>query len=160
MAVIPSSRTPEGEPNECPICGHAVQIAPSRPPGDAPCPHCGHLLWFAASEAWPIQGHRRSLALAEVDPAGVASRKTERGRRLIPWSHRATAVTAGLLCAASWGNLLAGGLFGPRDSRLIEARPGFTLLCFVAYLVTWGWYEFKVARRKDDMHALNAGASK
>jgi PTS system fructose-specific IIA component/PTS system nitrogen regulatory IIA component len=45
----PSSRTPEGEPNRCPICGHVVAIEPSRPPGDAPCPHCGHLLWFAGA---------------------------------------------------------------------------------------------------------------
>jgi hypothetical protein len=47
----PSSRTPEGEPNRCPICGKAVLIDPSRPPGDAPCPNCGHLLWFAPQES-------------------------------------------------------------------------------------------------------------
>lgn len=46
----PSSRTPEGEPNRCPVCGKTVQIDPSRPPGDAPCPHCGHLLWFGPQE--------------------------------------------------------------------------------------------------------------
>lgn len=43
----PALRTPEGEPNRCPICGHRVRIEPSRPPGDATCPYCGHLLWFA-----------------------------------------------------------------------------------------------------------------
>lgn len=42
----PSSRTPEGEPNRCPVCGKRLRIEPSRPPGDAPCPHCGHLIWF------------------------------------------------------------------------------------------------------------------
>jgi WD40 repeat protein/serine/threonine protein kinase len=42
----PSSRTPEGRPNFCPVCGHEITIEPSRPAGDAPCPHCGHLLWF------------------------------------------------------------------------------------------------------------------
>ena len=42
----PSTRTPEGEPNRCPVCGNDLWIEPSRPPGDAPCPHCGHLLWF------------------------------------------------------------------------------------------------------------------
>jgi hypothetical protein len=42
----PASRTPEGEPNQCPICGREVRLEPSRPPGDAPCPNCGHLLWF------------------------------------------------------------------------------------------------------------------
>jgi hypothetical protein len=44
--MIPSSRTPEGEPNSCPICGHEVRVDVSYPAGDAPCPHCGHLLWF------------------------------------------------------------------------------------------------------------------
>jgi mannitol/fructose-specific phosphotransferase system IIA component (Ntr-type) len=44
----PSSRTPEGEPNCCPVCGAAIVIEPSRPPGDAPCPSCGTLVWFPA----------------------------------------------------------------------------------------------------------------
>jgi acyl carrier protein len=41
-----ASRTPEGWPNRCPICGADVWIDPSQPPGDAPCPKCGQLLWF------------------------------------------------------------------------------------------------------------------
>lgn len=45
--MIISTRTPDGEPNFCPVWGSAVSIEPSRPPGDAPCPKCGHLLWFA-----------------------------------------------------------------------------------------------------------------
>jgi tetratricopeptide (TPR) repeat protein len=44
--MLPSSRTPEGEPNLCPICGNAVRIEPSSGFRDAPCPHCGHLLRF------------------------------------------------------------------------------------------------------------------
>ena len=43
-----SSRTPEGEPNVCPVCGHDFRLEPSRPPGDGPCPACGHLTWFPA----------------------------------------------------------------------------------------------------------------
>lgn len=47
---MPSSRTPEGEPNRCHVCGSVVVIAPSTfPAPDAPCPVCGSLLWFAAS---------------------------------------------------------------------------------------------------------------
>jgi hypothetical protein len=46
----PASRTPEGEPNCCPICGKEVRLEPSQPPGDAPCPNCGHLLWFPSTE--------------------------------------------------------------------------------------------------------------
>lgn len=40
-----SSRTPEGQPNQCPVCGNAVILEPSHPAGDAPCPHCGYLLF-------------------------------------------------------------------------------------------------------------------
>jgi hypothetical protein len=45
--MVISSRTPEGDPNRCPICGNDLRIEPSKPTLDAPCPHCGHLLWFA-----------------------------------------------------------------------------------------------------------------
>jgi hypothetical protein len=41
-----SSRTPEGEPNCCPVCGRYLEVEPSTPPGDAPCPHCGSLVWY------------------------------------------------------------------------------------------------------------------
>lgn len=41
-----SSRTPEGEPGQCPVCQAHVVIEPSIVIGDAPCPKCGHLLWF------------------------------------------------------------------------------------------------------------------
>jgi len=44
--MIPSSRTPEGQPNRCPVCNSVVRMEPSTPPGDAPCPQCGQLLWF------------------------------------------------------------------------------------------------------------------
>jgi hypothetical protein len=42
-----SSRTPEGDPNQCPLCGHHVRLEPSLGTRDAPCPRCGHLLWFS-----------------------------------------------------------------------------------------------------------------
>ncbi|KAA5542264.1 STAS domain-containing protein [Roseiconus nitratireducens] len=45
--MIISSRTPEGEPNRCPICREEIWLDPSQPTGDAPCPNCGHLLWFS-----------------------------------------------------------------------------------------------------------------
>ncbi len=46
MNAIISSRTPEGEPYYCSVCGADNRIEPSRPPGDVPCPSCGHLYWF------------------------------------------------------------------------------------------------------------------
>ena len=45
--MVVSSRTPEGTPNHCPVCGNAVKVEPSLPFGDAPCPSCGTLLWFS-----------------------------------------------------------------------------------------------------------------
>ena len=44
--VVISSRTPEGQPIRCPLCGKQVVIEPSALFGDATCPHCGQLLWF------------------------------------------------------------------------------------------------------------------
>ncbi|MCA8989115.1 MAG: acyl carrier protein [Planctomycetaceae bacterium] len=43
-----SSRTPEGFPGHCPLCGALNEIEFSDPAGDAPCPSCGHLLWLSA----------------------------------------------------------------------------------------------------------------
>ena len=52
MAI--STRTPEGEPNRCPLCGHTVRLEVSRPPGDAPCQSCGILLWFPVEPLTPV----------------------------------------------------------------------------------------------------------
>ena len=41
-----SSRTPEGQPNRCPICRRRLRLSPSWPSADAPCPRCGSLVWF------------------------------------------------------------------------------------------------------------------
>jgi anti-anti-sigma factor len=49
--MVISSRTPEGRPNRCPVCGSDIVIEPSNPAGDAPCPACGHLLWFTFVES-------------------------------------------------------------------------------------------------------------
>ena len=44
--MTPTSRTPEGQPIHCPVCGHLVVIEPSTPTREAACPSCGFLLWF------------------------------------------------------------------------------------------------------------------
>lgn len=47
MSDVISSRTPEGHPNMCDVCGAKVQIEPSLFPRlDAPCLQCGTLLVF------------------------------------------------------------------------------------------------------------------
>jgi anti-anti-sigma factor len=45
--MVISSRTPEGAPNYCQVCGTHLTIEPSIPARDAPCPRCGNLVWFA-----------------------------------------------------------------------------------------------------------------
>ena len=44
--MMPSSRTPEGDRGQCPVCRAIVRIEPSSPTRDAPCPCCGSLIWF------------------------------------------------------------------------------------------------------------------
>lgn len=41
-----SSRTPEGEPQRCPVCGNEARVETSAVSGDATCPSCGSLLWL------------------------------------------------------------------------------------------------------------------
>lgn len=43
--MVIASRTPEGEPTRCPVCGNDARIEPSLFFGDATCPCCGTLLW-------------------------------------------------------------------------------------------------------------------
>jgi acyl carrier protein len=40
-----STRTPEGHPLRCDVCGAMVVVETSLDSGDATCPACGHLLW-------------------------------------------------------------------------------------------------------------------
>jgi anti-anti-sigma factor len=53
--MVIASRTPEGQPNHCPVCDSDLRIEPSYPAGDAPCPRCGHLLWFTWEDLGDVQ---------------------------------------------------------------------------------------------------------
>lgn len=44
--MLPVTRTPEGEPLRCKVCGAASMIEVSRPPNDSVCPVCGALAWM------------------------------------------------------------------------------------------------------------------
>ena len=96
-----SSRTPEGQPNRCAICGNEVIIEPSIPPGDAPCPHCGSLLWFLSDppaarsprpEPKAIEHRRKSMTVERFLEFIAMSRLLE--FRQIRWLH-ASFQTAG-----------------------------------------------------------------
>src|SRR5262245_17394323 len=60
--MIPSSRTPEGTPNHCDVCGHDLRIEPSRDTLDGVCPNCWSLLWFSETESL-------RAALAKIETA-------------------------------------------------------------------------------------------
>jgi len=68
-----STRTPEGQPNRCPVCDAAFKIEPSDPAGDAPCPNCGHLVWFS-------RGSSHTDTLASII-AGVRQQDPQRWRQ-------------------------------------------------------------------------------
>jgi hypothetical protein len=72
----PSSRTPEGEPNRCPVCGNATQIEPSSGSRDAPCPSCGSLLWFRLTQegARPPSKEPGRLSAVYATAVNAASR--------------------------------------------------------------------------------------
>jgi anti-anti-sigma factor len=65
--MVISSRTPEGRPNHCPVCGADLQIEPSDPAGDAPCPRCGHLLWFAWEDLGDVRVIRPTGRLLDAE---------------------------------------------------------------------------------------------
>jgi len=80
--VTISTRTPEGTPNRCPVCGHAFRIESSRPFGDAPCPACGTLLWFVteAAEARFFDPETAGLIELVASRLGVSAATVRAGR--------------------------------------------------------------------------------
>jgi acyl carrier protein len=77
-----SSRTPEGTPNRCPVCGQAVRVEPSRPFDDAPCPACGTLLWFVSVGTEPRVIDPQASGLIEIvaERLGVTPEEVRAGR--------------------------------------------------------------------------------
>lgn len=69
-----SSRTPDGEPGRCPICGKNLRADPSTVPvRDAPCPHCGCLLWFPKEEAQIVEINRLANEIAQLSERKIAA---------------------------------------------------------------------------------------
>ena len=72
-----ASRTPEGSPGRCPLCGAKVALDFSEISDDAPCPACGHLIWKANALAEHIKQLMASqLSLGDLsfdDDLGLAT---------------------------------------------------------------------------------------
>src|SRR4051794_22755706 len=85
MAAAVSSRTPEGEPNLCPVCDALICVDPSPSTGDGPCPCCGVLLWFLPTSTGVRLYETNRIAPIRERVANVLSRllgasKEELGR--------------------------------------------------------------------------------
>ncbi|REJ90498.1 MAG: acyl carrier protein [Planctomycetota bacterium] len=66
-----SSRTPEGFPERCVLCGAVTRLEFSGPAGDAPCPNCGCLVWKSAQLLDQFQtrfGDHLFLTRDEISP--------------------------------------------------------------------------------------------
>jgi acyl carrier protein len=64
-----SSRTPEGIPQRCPICGKLSTVEFSLPPGDSVCPSCGHLLWWLKDRL----SHHTGVSFDEVELSTIVT---------------------------------------------------------------------------------------
>jgi hypothetical protein len=72
------SRTPEGQPSRCHVCGKPLRIDPSNHPfSDATCPRCGALVLLNSTGSpdlshWEI--YRQSLS--QLDPNSFSERRS------------------------------------------------------------------------------------
>lgn len=74
-----SSRTPEGMPSECPLCGAKTNIEFSDPAQDAPCPGCGHLLWASAQLVHSVVSRFEEVLGTSLGVIDVHTRLTDLG---------------------------------------------------------------------------------
>lgn len=83
---MPSSRTPDGFPIECPTCGVKSQVLRSQPPGDTVCPSCGAHLWIdsvsSRGKAMRHQLFRRWRSKSHWPAEGAERTDSEFGRAL------------------------------------------------------------------------------
>ena len=57
-----ATRTSEGSPSECALCGKQMIVAACFPIGDATCPHCGSLLYPQLKRDQPESDDEKKLA--------------------------------------------------------------------------------------------------
>ena len=73
-----ASRTTEGLPSDCPVCGKRMSVAPGEPLADIVCPHCGVLYFSPSCQAAHIPDDLKRLAEhgveADTDDEGEVTR--------------------------------------------------------------------------------------
>ncbi|WP_391540464.1 hypothetical protein [Rubripirellula lacrimiformis] len=83
----PSSRTPEGVPHKCEICGTTFQLSPAVV-GDVCCPNCNGLAWPVGNEELDTEPHASDLASSCVKeirlrPATIDTDFDQKAKRAI-----------------------------------------------------------------------------
>jgi hypothetical protein len=116
--LIPNipTRTPEGDPNRCPVCGHRVRVEPACLTPDAPCSHCGTLLWFDAPRALaetPLQQTIAMLLACGEMRFGLTDAAAREAIAAIGDEETARALIEPIVACASWNDFL---------SRIPDAR--------------------------------------
>src|SRR5262245_27338135 len=82
----PSSGTPEGSPDRCPVCDTPRRFEPSQPEGPAPCPVCWQVFLLLAIPRSPPGSSRADDAEAMRDRlSGILSRLPPELRRVDDW---------------------------------------------------------------------------
>lgn len=74
-----STRTPEGWPGRCSVCGRPLRVEPSPATLDATCPHCGSLVWLSR----PVERCFAGLVVRLLAALGLA---------IVVWAMLAVAV--------------------------------------------------------------------
>lgn len=80
-----STRTPEGDPLKCSVCGSEHFVLTSWPPGDSVCPSCGAHSWIPKSNpdnVFPTSQIRNQVRTL-VDQLRLSSTKVELGNYLV-----------------------------------------------------------------------------
>jgi hypothetical protein len=104
-----SSRTPEGEPGHCPVCGNDCRLEPSWPNGDGPCPYCGHLLWFDQMDEEGVRSAREVVLRIGTARFGLPSQDARLALARLARTEL-VAIAERMLTASDWSEV-----FGGRD---------------------------------------------
>jgi hypothetical protein len=112
QTIVISSRTPEGKPFHCPVCGSGVKIEPSQPMGDVPCPRCGHLLWLTPGLSRSPRGFGRAASMS------LGRSRRQSGEYAVwprYWAPLPPGVAALLGVAIGWAVAIVCAFLPPRD---------------------------------------------
>lgn len=129
-----SSRTPEGAPNRCPVCGNPLTIEHSLDTHDGCCPHCGSLVWL--SSANPIEAAKGQIRAGVEHLRALAKTTTDRSElysALASGLVEVLAAQSAAVWATSPSGLVCHGMAGlPCDEQSLRGAAHLQLLTRVA----------------------------